>query len=152
MKRTQRTGQSNDQYGRFVRDLRLFNVALVRCASQIDHSAYFELHKREGNASRNLSAQYGLARVAADFFDAYADFKLEITGKKKKQKVLLIKCRYEAHIHLSRKFDRSCAERFANTEFRVVLWPYFREFVNDLSARMWIPPITIPLSVAAHSN
>ena len=43
-------------------------------------------------------------------------------------------------------------ERFVDSEFRLILVPYARQFVSSTTAQMGIPPLVIPLSIASSSK
>jgi preprotein translocase subunit SecB len=62
---------------------------------------------------------------------------------------IAVECTYVAHFHCDGcEVTREFAERFTQSELRLVVWPYFRQFVNDATARMAIQPIVIPFSAA----
>ena len=43
------------------------------------------------------------------------------------------------------EFDDDFFDVFKETTLPVVSWPYFREFVQNMTQRMSIPPLTLPL-------
>ena len=60
---------------------------------------------------------------------------------------LSIGCVYQAHFHADDVIgNRELAKEFAQSEMRLILWPYFRQFAFETSARMSVPPITVPLT------
>ncbi len=52
---------------------------------------------------------------------------------------------FDLHFH-AEGITKALVDTFSNAEFRFIVWPYFREYVSDVSSRMYIPPIIIPLS------
>ena len=79
-------------------------------------------------------------------FDAIGDFKLTVQDPKTDKAALKIDAQYAAHFQGKKPIDRVLAERFVKSELKLVMWPFFRQFVFDTTGRMAIRPITVPLS------
>jgi preprotein translocase subunit SecB len=145
-KKRTRTTRKNGGYEAFIRGLSLIAMGLDDCSVHLDRYPYYDLLEKKGQV-RRISAEYKLERAQKDYFDARAVFRLEITDKEASRSPLSIQCSFRAHFHARQtQADRSFAERFVATEFRVVIWPYFRQFISDTTARMTISPIVIPFS------
>ena len=131
-------------YEDFFKGVRLANLGMMNCSAHLDRSAYADIEE----PVQRLAAHYKLAYLGEEFFDAIAEFKLTIDGEKqlKDTAPLIIECVFEAHFHVESAASRVFAERFVDGELRLVLWPYFRQFVTDTTARMTINPIVIPFS------
>jgi len=146
MKKKPSTKPDDGRYEKFLADLRLSTLSLISSSSKLDRPLYFDVYRQPRGAVRDVTATYELTNVADDFFDAMANFRLTIRGRKKEESVLAIDCAFEAHFHGANPMPRELADRFTTSELRLVVWPYFRQFVWDMTARMSIPPITIPFS------
>jgi hypothetical protein len=132
-------------YSDFLRGIALIGLGLQDCRSKIDREAYGNsLQKKK--SERLILTDYKLGKSYQNFFDVTAYFILTVSdAKKKPSNVLTIECTYGAHFHCDECEDhREYAQRFAESELRLVMWPYFRQFVNDMTGRMTIPPIFIP--------
>jgi hypothetical protein len=109
--------------------------------------------RREGATSRHVSARYELTDVHPDYFDAKVsyEFLVRTTPSKEvsdKSLVLLtIACTFEGHFHAAPTVDREHAEQFVQKDSWLVFWPYFRQFVSDVTARMSIRPELLPLGL-----
>lgn len=145
-KRKKYTKSGTKGYEEFLRNLKIFGLGLESSASQLDRSAYARLHEQKKNRVRNIAATYELVRVEREVFDATAKFKLTVEDKKTKMQPLKIECVFQTHFHGKKPVDKQFAERFTRSELRLVVWPYFRQFVSDMTAKMAIPPIIVPLS------
>jgi preprotein translocase subunit SecB len=139
-----KTGSAN--YETFLRGLRLYDICLVRSSSEVQQRAYFELLNRKRNALGTFNVSFELSDVGEDFFNTTSTFQLTVRGAKAGKSVLTIECVFEGHFHVQGKVARELAQRFTDSELELVVWPYFRQFVSDTTARMSIPPITVPLS------
>jgi preprotein translocase subunit SecB len=134
-------------YEEFVRGLRLIILALRSSSSRIDRQEFFRATEEEKpTAERKISANYEVEQIGEDFFDAIGKFTLTVRAAGAGEALLTVECAFEAHFHTKGGPDKEFAKRFTESEFRLVVWPYFRQFVSDMTARMYIPPIIPPLS------
>lgn len=132
-------------YEKFLREIEPVTLGLISSRSGIDRTQYFQIIEDEKKAFLEITAAYKIGKVAKDYFDASGKFRLAIRKEGAKKAVLNIECEFEGHFHAS-IVKREFAKRFADSELRLVLWPYFRQFVSDITARMSIPPLVVPLS------
>lgn len=139
---------TSPKYEEFIKSVRLINMGLMHINSALDRSVYGDLSPRSRTV--NMSAKYAATHVGKDFFDAIGIFAVKVDdGKKRKgddaEPPLHIECAFEAHFH-AKVTSKQFVEAFAEGELRLVLWPYFRQLVNDLTGRMAITPLVIPFS------
>ena len=145
-KKSSHTRREPEEYAEFLRGIRLIGLALASCSANLERGAYFELSGKK-KSTRNITADYELVEVQKEFFDVMAKFRLAVHDKSQTSKPLTIECSFAGHFHSSTsEVRRELADRFTQSELRLILWPYFRELVSNLTAKMSIPPILIPLS------
>ena len=144
-KKRRRIKSNNKGYEAFLRNLKLFGLALTNSSCEVDRPTYFRLRDKKV-AVRSVAANYELVRVEREFFNAVAKFKLTVDDKNRKERALTIQCTFQTHFHGKEPIDRTFAKQFTISELRLVIWPYFRQFVSDTTARMAIAPIVVPLS------
>jgi len=140
-----RTKHDSQDYAEFLRTVKLVALALANCSASLDRGPYIEQSAR-AKSTRHISADYELDEVRKNAFDVAAGFKLAVTNKANTSKPLTIECRFLGHFHCKPEASRELQERFAQSEARLIFWPYFRELVSDLTAKMYIQPILVPLS------
>lgn len=134
------------KYEDFLKSLQLIALGLIRSSSELDLEAYLQAPRGKGrNIGNTISTNYQLERLEKEFFESSAKLRLVMEDKKNNVKLLQIECVFLGHFHGKSLLEDGLAERFTDSEFRLVVLPYFRQFVHDLSARMSIPPILIPL-------
>jgi preprotein translocase subunit SecB len=133
-------------YEEFVRGLRPVIVGLIQSSCKIDPALYWNLRRKQPRATHNLEAKYNVKGDEPDCFDIQADFRLAIKDPKKNTVALSIECTFETHFHMDGAIRREHAERFAQSEYRVIIFPFFRQFVFDTTSRMSIPPVIVPLT------
>ena len=134
------------EYTRFLKSVEPITISLIESRFRIDRDQYF----REG--PKNLSVDWRCvpSNVHDDCFDANAMLivKLGSTARQSKPTVE-ISANFEMHFHVDKPLNRAFVDRFADSEVRIVMWPYFREYVSNVSGRMHIPPLLLPFATRA---
>jgi preprotein translocase subunit SecB len=120
-------------------------MGLNSFSCQLDRSAYLELRRKKQTPSRKITVSFEVTEVKPTYFDAIAKYALTEHNGQRKSRSLSIECVFGTHFHAPEPIDKGLAERFVNSFVGVLLWPYFRQFVIDSTARMAIRPITLPL-------
>jgi len=136
-------------YEQFLATVEPFGLYLSGCSASLDRDLFWKLRERKTHKGiRQLMARHRVTKSGKEFFDIESEFKIVITDPDNSEaEALKIECAFQAHLHNEKTTTRAYAERFASSEFRVVIWPYFRQFVSDTTAWMGIPPIFIPISI-----
>ncbi len=140
----------DQQYASFLKGIKLLGFGLQESRTLLNRDVYAELYGKN-RFTRRILTEYRTTEVEKDFFNAYAKLKLIVEDKKASAPpAVIVECTYEAHLHCDGcQITRELAERFTESELRLVVWPYFRQFVNDATARMTIQPILIPFSAVS---
>lgn len=129
-------------YTDFLASLDLFSVALVRSTFRVNREEY--LKDEDTNVNFRLSSK-GLD-VSESHFDVCSTLRLKISSVKTKKLQLWLTAVFELHFHGSSPLDPKFVKQFCESEIRLVVWPYFREYVSNITSRMHIPPFVLPLS------
>lgn len=145
-----------NEYHTFLESVRPATISLVNSTTDFNPEAYWS--EETPRAQRGVIARYQLTTTAKDFFDVTASYEFAI-GKwsgdapsdapQPADAVVRVTGRFEAHFHVIVPFSRDDAERFTQHNAWLILWPYFREFVSSVTARMAIPPELLPLGLGA---
>jgi len=141
MPTVKRTHVRPDRYTNFVQSLDLVIIALTSSSAQIKRDEYFKEKQRDLSVAVTLKPK----RLSRDYFDLQAEAKVKLTGKRS-DCLFDLSATYELHFHGKPPLDAKLVRHFASSDAHVVLWPYLREYVSDVSARMYIPPILLPVS------
>lgn len=130
----------------FDKNVELIGMGIKASSSQLDRSGYFQLRRtRPKDEVRSISLNVHLEKHTDIAFDGIIAYTLKIEDKTKKASPARIECAYQAHFHAPKGFKREDAEGFVREYLAIISWPYFREFVSDISAKMAIGPLTLPL-------
>jgi hypothetical protein len=135
------------QYSDFLKGIKLYIVALDHASCAINRERYWERTEQKNGMVRTFEASYEATTIEGTRFDVIGRLEMKILSTKDDDELLKIACQYSCHFHARTRVDERAAQRFANAEARIIIWPYFRQLVTDLSARMYIPPIIVPLSL-----
>ncbi len=76
----------------------------------------------------------------------YQSYDLTCYKKLKRDFAFKIKCEFEVVILQSQPLSEDFWEIYSNMNLRVNTWPYFREFVQNMTQRINVPPLTLPFS------
>jgi hypothetical protein len=140
---------SEQRYASFLKVVEPTMVGLNSANVVLDREAFWKAMSNDDSrllVSRELKSRCSLGETHDDAFDAEGSFALRVTERGREEPLLLIECVIAAHLHAPvDSMDREHAKRFAESEAGVLLWPYFREFVTNVTGRMAIPPMTVPL-------
>lgn len=146
---------SNNQqpYLSFLGGVQPVILGLTKCQANLDRDL-FRMAMKERKDERVLFADFKIGAIDNDHFDLSADFEVSIrvadgNQESEAEVYLKIDCSFYGHFHCHDNVDESNVRRFADSEARIVFMPYLREFVSSLTAKMWIPPVMIPIGVSA---
>jgi hypothetical protein len=130
-------------YADFLKALDPIEIGLKSCHAELDRSRYAS-QKRQSQETIVTSTS-GLGRVEDVYFEPTAQFNLVVRDRKARSAGLKINCTFEAHIHGRRPINRTHAERFAKSGLIHLAWPYFRQLVDDVTRRMSIAYVYLPV-------
>ena len=139
-----------DKYANFLDSLELIAIAAKSCSFHLDRSGYMQFRRATKRPVRVLGEQSQVSSIKEDHFDAEVRFSIglaaEGAGEGEVEKSLSLECTFEAHFHTGpNPADIVYAERFAESELRVVLRPFARQLIADMTTRMGIAPVFLPL-------
>jgi hypothetical protein len=129
-------------YDAFVEGLDLIGLALKSCRCDLDRGAFFSIDE----PVKAFVHKYRLTELSGNSFDAEGYFELSISEAKDKAPAVKMECIYETHFHGEAPILRENAERFIESELKLVLLPHARQFFYSLGGQMSIQPIVVPLS------
>jgi len=128
-------------YEDFLRSLQLNVISLKEASCRIDRIAYWKHKGRQ--LSYKMTAEVG--EIDDGFFDVQAKLDVTMSSSKPEEQIIRISATFDLHFH-AEAIPKSLVDKFCKSEVRLIVWPYFREYVSDVSSRMYIPPVILPLS------
>lgn len=110
--------------------------------ARIKRDDYFEDEAPDLSVAMTLKPK----RLSRDHFDLQGEATVKLTGRRS-DRLFELSATYELHFHGKPPLDAKLVRRFSGSGAHFLLWPYLREYVSDVSARMDIPPILLPVSI-----
>jgi len=138
-------------YEAFLRSIQPVILGLTSCNAEVDRQRYIALKSSDGDF-RTLLSDYRSDNIGSNYFDMTAEFTVAIKALNAKKEpeeksYLHVRCAFYGHFHVKDKPSEKHVERFIDSEARIFFVPYMRQFIADMTARMAIQPVMIPLAV-----
>ena len=128
-------------------------VALKSCSASIDHDLYFDVSRKEKGKKprRRIEESYSVIGIGDNFFDCEGAFVVSMFDPARTEvRLLNVECTYEVHMHAQPELlNHGLVKKFTDSQLRLVLLPFARQFVTETTAKMVIPPVFMPLAVSA---
>jgi len=133
---------AESDYTQFLKSIEPITISLINSRFRVDRDQYFT------EKQKKLSINWSCVpkETGDDYFEANAEVVVRLgslIGGKFKPSVE-INATFEMHLHASKPIDPALVKRFADGEVKIMIWPYFREYVSSVSGRMHIPPLLLP--------
>jgi preprotein translocase subunit SecB len=135
----------DSDYLEFIKAVHLNAIALDSATLSIDREALASHFQGPDTPRAEVSARKQVFDVAPESFSIRGDYKVEIKAPGG-QEIVKIECTYSASFSLERAAEEAQIERFAGEEVQLIFFPYLRQFISDITARMAIPPLVLPLT------
>ena len=128
-------------YADFIATLQLYSIGLAETNCSINRPEFWK--KEKANINYQLISK--ASDIGDEAFDAKSTLTLAVTGEKSKTQAVQITVAFDLHFH-AKIARKEFVEKFCESEIRLIVWPYFREYVSNTIARMHIPPVILPIS------
>jgi hypothetical protein len=159
---------TEDGYNQFLKKVNLYALGLDSMSADLKREAYAIAHAESASeVVRFIENQFDVIEFTQEHFDVRATYCLRVklegaapvdlpqppptpgsVSLSASDELLCIRTSFTAHFHCKKiSAGKSYADRFAQSEARLIFWPYFRQTISDTTARMSIRPITIPLTL-----
>ena len=147
MTKTTKRSESPQDYTAFLKSLRLIFTSLIESHFEGDRDGYFSRHDQKLSISwrcRPLS-------IKSKSFEVRAEVKVTVSNSKPKKNVFDLTAIFLLHLHTPAPVRRDHINRFTESEARLLVWPYVREYVTATCGRMHVPPIVVPFAGGSES-
>jgi preprotein translocase subunit SecB len=135
-----KTKISAEEYQKILSGLDLVSISLK------ESKCYLNTELKLTN-EMNISIHSDETFDVKTYDDIHIIQKYSLIGKLKnsKSKLLQIDLTLLIVLKSKEKFTQEFFNVYKEISLKLNTWPYFREFVNNITARMNIPPLTLPL-------
>jgi hypothetical protein len=135
----------HDGYAEFVSQLSLRGIGLDESTMRLDRNKLFEAKHNNLNLINEITGGQSVLAHTENSFSISGKYLLE-TKLENGEVPLRIDCTFSALFATSTRARTDHLQRFANNEARVIFWPYLRHFFSDVTYRMSIDVVIIPLT------
>ena len=144
-KKTNTELSTKSAYRRFRDGITLYALGMDELVTKLDREAYTAAHSESSkDIVREIKVSMSVIDASNEHFDVAGKFDLSIYTEAGSN-LLNLSIVMSAHFHTDEEVPDGFAQDFADTEGRLIFWPYFRQTVSDISSRMYIAPIIVPL-------
>lgn len=135
----------DEEYIEFVKGLQLIGMGLDSASTTVDRSTLSNQAAGQ-NTPLDFHADFEVVESVDERLRTEGRFRLSINEDGSNKELVNISCTFSAMFRTVKRPTAEMCERFANTESKLVFWPYLRHFISDISYRMSITPILLPLT------
>lgn len=126
-------------YRKILEGLDLQNLYLKNFEGRIN------LNVLPKNASVNISSKADFSARAENRVEILHKWNIIAKDKSNDLEFLNISVTYGLILGSKEEFTKDFFDIYEKTSLPINVWPFVREFVNSMTARMNVPPLTLPL-------
>lgn len=130
----------------FIRSVKFAGLGLDSVSAKTDRNAVASAKQAEKSLFNDVTINQSLLAFDEDHFIVRAVLKVVQHVEGSPKPLVQIEAAFTAKFNLASPFDKSFVEAFAQVEARLVFFPYMRHLVSDITYRMSVDPIVLPLS------
>ena len=130
----------------FIRSVKLAGLGLDEVSASVDRNALAAIAGSGDSMTGEISMKQEVISHTEDHFVVVSKFKVTEKQAGIDAAVVTIKATYSAMFNLTKKASKEDVEAFAQLEAKLILFPYIRHLISDISYRMSINPIVLPMT------
>ncbi len=130
---------SREEYNSIINGMELQELFLIK------GNFYLNSEHLAEKSSVNINTSAVLEKIDEEKSIVIHKYELKVSDKDSKKNLLKINANYKLVFFTEKKFSEEFFEVFKNANLPINTWPYFREYVNNITFRMNLPPLTLPL-------
>lgn len=132
---------SPSDYKKILKQIELKEIALEACSLRTRRDKLSEGKSLKVLLSGDVSYEF----VSNEIVLVYQEYTLIATALTKKDYAVSLQCTFRLRYYSQETLSSEFLEVFKTRNVPLNTWPYFREFVQNMTQRMNIPPLTLPL-------
>lgn len=126
-------------YRNILNGLELKNLFMTSCNSSIDRNNIGT------DVKIKIDDEASFTKSEKNEIEITQKYSIEAKNQTSKKKFLNIRCEYSFIYTSKEDFTVEFFEIFKRANLPINSWPFFRELVYNITSRMYIPPIALPL-------
>jgi preprotein translocase subunit SecB len=130
----------------FIKSVKFTGIGLDKSNVFVNRDLLTKARDGEDPLEIELAIRQHVVAHEKDYFVVGADFDLTQRTKSSDDKIVSISATFSARFELTKPANESLLKAFAALEARLIFFPYLRHFVSDISYRMAIDTIVLPMT------
>lgn len=128
-----------DKYSKILNSLKLKSIFLQSSKTYLNPEI-----KVPENIKINIKEETSYKVKKGNIYNLFQKYKLDARGHNSKSKFINIEIGLIVKVESNSKITEEFFDIYKEISLHLNTWPYFREYVNQATARMNIPPLTLP--------
>jgi preprotein translocase subunit SecB len=138
----EKTSLTADEIRRMLKGLKLVNVALVNCDAKADRALAMSTFSKTTTVPVKITETSTFEETERSIIIRH---NYRVSVKSKSKNLFNLKADFDVIMEASEGFSEEFFEAFQSTTLRLITWPYLRELVASLTARMDLPKLQLGL-------
>lgn len=135
------TNELRRKYADFIAGIDLQKICVLGINAR--HNESMSLDKGQPLAAR-LDQKARFRVIKEDLYEIVQTWQLNATAGSKKRPLLKLTFDFAVVIRSKEKLEQDVFDIYANNNLTLNTWPYVRELIYNVTARMDLPPLTLP--------
>jgi hypothetical protein len=137
---------TTELYKDFLLGLQFLGLGLDSSSASVDRVILADDRSAGHAIETGFGAEYKVLTQKSDRFVIGASYSITQKKKDATEPLVAINASFSALFESASTLDPAHIERFSQNEARMIFWPYLRFYISDISARMSISQILLPLT------
>jgi preprotein translocase subunit SecB len=130
----------------FIKSAKLAGIGLDKCVASVDRALLSHASENDEELETDITMSQSVLTHEDAHFVISSDFSLTQCAKGSGKKIVSIAAVFSAKFYLTKPASEELVKGFASLEARLIFFPYLRHFISDISHRMSIDPILLPMT------
>ncbi len=131
---------SPDEYKKILSGIELKNIILQKSKTYYNISS-----KTPDQLSIKINDSSDFKILEDGLVNLFQTYELDARKPDSKSRYIQIEVTFVVTLHSKYEFTEGFFEIYKEISLPLNTWPFFREFVNQMTSRMNVPPLTLPL-------
>ncbi len=130
---------SPQEYNSILKGIRLDEIRLIEGKFEVNHD------RLKGSHSGKVAEKSNFIIDKDNRINIFISYTLNWLEEKENKKIISIYTKFCLILKSEKEFTKEFFSIYKRLNLNGVTWPFFREYIFDITSRMYIKPIVLPL-------
>lgn len=135
---------SDLEYNSYLAKTELFEVRLIDANASLNLDKFAPNSLKSGPIMLSIEDKYQYSSKK-DIYMIAVNWSLNAKFEKDEEKFLVVTAKFSVILSNTDKLPKEFWNLYKKATLPLIVYPYFREFVQNITSRMNIPPLTLPI-------